>query len=352
MIVFLYRLHFKGPLHLGVYGIDLLGVEEKLSSDSLTSALINAVKVISGDTEASELVNALNSPSPPFVLSSLFPFGPNPKNKNSYAEVLIRPLIDPPLEDKKVYKKYGKELKRIRYLSIEDFKKFVGQEILTVSEIENILERSKMFTDGWWSEAVRPRVALDRLSQNSNIWNQAAIWFSKEGRSKEGDPIKGSGLYGLIRINDEKWKPKLESAFRMLGDMGIGGERTYGLGLFEFGGFESLKGEWKNLFEKPARAYIFLSVYYPAENERDLLKSYLQSWEIVERRGYIVSGRYPTTIKRKRVRMITEGSVTLKPLKGCMVDVTPDTAPELGIPHRVYRSGLAFLVPGGDDGFK
>lgn len=347
METYLFRLHFKGPLHLGLHGIGLEAIEERLSSDSLTSALINAAKVLEGEKGAEEMVEALTSPSPPFVLSSLFPFGPHSKRQGTYAEAIVRPLTDPPVEDKKILQRYGKELKRIRYLSVEDFRAWISEKNLTESQLEEIIEKSMEFSKGWWYEEIRPRVALDRRSQNSNIWNQAAIWFLKEDQNKEDGFVKGAGLYGLIRLNDNQWKPKLESTFRILGDMGIGGERTYGLGLFEFGGFEALNEEWRNLFRNQARAHIFLSMYYPADQERHELRKCLQAWDTVERRGYIVSGRNTTTIKRKRVRMVTEGSATSKPLIGCMIDTTPEQASEVGITHKVYRSGLAFLVPGG-----
>jgi CRISPR-associated protein Csm4 len=52
-------------------------------------------------------------------------------------------------------------------------------------------------------------------------------------------------------------------------------------------------------------------------------------------------------LKRKRVRMIKEGSVLKIPLKGTIVDVTPDNPDQLGLKHKIYRSGLAFLAPQG-----
>jgi CRISPR-associated protein Csm4 len=346
MGMYLYRLFFKGPLHFGLYGVDLEAVEERLSSDSLMSALLNAIKLLEGEEVVKKTIEALQMPIPPFILSSLFPFGPNPKNRSSYSEVLVRPLIDPPVSDKKIFHFHGKELKRIRYLTVEDFRLWIGKENLTELQIGEIIDRSKNYTNGWWYKEIRPRVALDRLSQNSNIWNQAAIWFAKKGKTNEGEDIKGAGLYGLIQLNDEKWSTRIESGFRFLGEVGIGGERTYGLGLFHFGGLEPLPEYWEGLFKQKSRAHIFLSMYYPNDAERQDLKSCLQAWETVERRGYVVSGRNTTTIKRKRVRMFAEGTATSKLLSGCMINVTPDHAVELAIPHRVYRSGLAYLVPG------
>lgn len=348
MSTFLYRLDFRGPFHFGLHGIGLEEVQERLASDSLTSAVVNAFAVVEGQEGASELVQALLSPNPPFVLSSLYPFGPDPENPGSVAEVLPRPLSNPPLADHRILQEYGKDLKRIRYLGVEDFKAWIGQKELGEEQIAEMVRHSKEITKDWWFEEIRPRVAIDRVSNNSSIWNQSAIWFRKEERSPEGRITKaGAGLYGLIRFRDEKWTERVSHAFQMLGEMGLGGERTYGLGSFQFNGLEPLRETWNALFFHQSRIHVFLSVYYPSDAERVEIQKNLEAWDFAERRGYVVTGQDTTTIKRKRIRMIIEGSIARKPLNGAMVDVTPEGASGLGIPHRVYRSGLAFLVPGG-----
>jgi len=345
MSTYLYRLNFVGPLHLGLHGIGLEAVEERLGSDSLTSALINGFAVLEGSRGANELVEALLKSPPAFVLSSLFPFGPAPENKSVPLEAVPRPLINPLLAKKDAVKEYGKDLKRLKYLRVDDLRSWISE--VEEVDIEKLIQRSKTLTQEWWREELRPRVAIDRTTSNSSVWNQAAIRFLREEKDSDGKVVAKAGLYGLIRFNDERWEGRVASAFRLLGEMGLGGERTYGLGLFQFDGFEPLLGAWRSFNSCPSKFHVLFSTYYPSEIERESLRESLEAWEAKERRGYIVSGRNTTTIKRKRVRMILEGSVTRKVLQGKMVDVTPDHASELGISHRVYRSGLAFLVPGG-----
>lgn len=350
MPFYLYRLHFKGAVHFGLAGIGLEAVETKLSSDSLTSALINAFSLSEGPEGAHNLVMALSSDTPPFLMSSLFPFGPDPKEPKKYLEALVRPLSKPPLEKPELVKEVGKDLKKIVWLHPEDFLAWSGDTPIGEERLKLLLKRSAGLTSGWWKEEMRPRVALDRQSQNSSIWSQAAVWFAREVRNGDGKLTRvGAGLYGLVEFNDDSWKHRLEAAFRVLGDTGLGGERTYGLGLFRFGGFEDVGPTWEEILKGKRARRVFLSLYYPAENEREGLADALEAWEFVERRGYVVSGRNATGIKRKRVRMLVEGSVARKPLKGAMADVTPDNASDLGISHRIYRSGLAFLVPHGDE---
>lgn len=345
----LFRLHFKGPVHFGVAGIGLEELEVRLSSDSLTSALINAFAVMEGPEGAEELVSQLVSSDPPFIISSLFPFGPDPEKPDEPVEALVRPLVPPLVADHQSMRRLGKELKKISYLRPEDFLLWVGNDPLETEHLEDIVSRSQTLTSGWWDEEIRPRVALDRTSQNSVIWSQAAIWFRNEQRA-QGATVRtvGSGLYGLVWFREESWREKLAAAFAILGDTGLGGERTYGLGLFRFGGFESPGSRMERILKGMTRCKVFLSVYYPAPGERHRLKDVLEAWEYVERRGYVVTGRYTTTLKRKRVRMLAEGSVAKENLKGSMVDVTPNGAEAFGLKHRVYRSGLVFLAPFGD----
>lgn len=349
MSVYLYRLHFQGPVHFGLAGIGLEAAEITLSSDSLTSALVNAFSLVEGPEGANALISCLTSDNPPFVLSSLFPFGPDPEYPQRLVEALVRPLTPPKFRDPDSIKLFSKELKRINYLHPLDFKAWISDRPLESAELASIVTRSQKLTLDWWARETRPRVALDRESQNSSVWSQTAVWFRKEERDGQGKLMgAGAGLYGLVRFRDESWKETLCEAFRILGDTGLGGERTYGFGLFKFQGLEDPDSRWKELLHGNGTSHVFLSLYYPNDAERQDLAQALEAWDFVEKRGYVVSGRNATTVKRKRMRMIVEGSVARKPLRGAMIDVTPDDAQALGIPHRVFRSGLAFLVPNGE----
>jgi len=344
MKTYLYRLHFKGPVHFGSTGIGLENTQECLSSDSLTSALINAFSILG---MADEVIRALKEERPAFVLSSLFPFGfPFAPSEDASETIyaLPRPLVKPPVKDNKIFTLLGKDLKRQKYLDPNDFFAWIGDVPLDFEEVKGILDRSRRLArpwdrekgEGWWTTELRPRVALDRESQNSNIWFCGTLHFHMY-----------AGLYGLIRIIDDKWKEDLAGAFKLLGELGLGGERTYGMGTFDFSGFEPLHGVLLRGLQKDSPRFVLLSNYYPTDDERSNLGEKFEAWDFIENRGYVVSGRMATTLKRKRIRMIVEGSVVKQPVKGTMADVTPDDADSLGLEHRVYRSGRAFLMPEG-----
>ncbi len=339
MKTYLYHLEFPGGAHFGRQGIGLEETRESFSSDSLASALINAFSLMD---EADEVLAALGSENPPFLLSSLLPYGPERKGgRRLYA--LPRPLTMPRVHDSSVLQSAGKDLKKIRYLEPEDLLRWLDDRPLSEDDIQAMRTRAARLArpwneetqEGWHAVFLRPRVALDRSSQNSAIWWCGEVHFRP-----------GAGLFGLVRFQDEAWKPRLEAAFRLMGDMGLGGERTYGLGLFRFDGLTPLKDVWTlGKHEPKLGRHVLLSRYVPRKDELGRLREVLSAWEMEESRGFVVSGRSATTIKRKRVRFLIEGSVASEPLAGRLVDVTPEHGMALGLAHRVYRSGLGFWFP-------
>ncbi|SHF33953.1 CRISPR-associated protein, Csm4 family [Desulfacinum infernum DSM 9756] len=340
MKTYLYHLEFPAGAHFGRQGIGLEETRETVPSDSLFSGIVNALALLG---EAEEVLRELNDQPPPFTLSSLFPFGPGAGNGQGRLYALPRPLTSPPVEDSTLLQRAGKDIKKIRYLQPSDVLRWLGGRPLGERDLGLLRERARPLArpwdaesgEGWFINELRPRVALDRSSQNSSIWWCGVVHFRR-----------GAGLYGLVRIRDDDCGKRLEAAFRLLGDMGLGGERTYGLGTFRFDGFVPLEEVWGDLgdLRKPGR-YLLLSRYAPTPEELGRLTETLTAWEMEESRGFVVSGRHATTLKRKRVRFITEGSVATEPLAGRLVDVTPEHGPALGLPHRVYRSGMGFWFP-------
>lgn len=328
MATFLYRLAFRGPVHFGAAGIGMEESGSRLRSDSLTSALINAFAVLG---EADAAIAALQAERPTYVLSSLFPYRALESADPIYA--LPRPLTPPPAPDMLALAR-GKELKKVAWLTPAQAASWLTGPELTDDELDHLVEHASLLVKDWWKDDLRPRVALDRESQSSSIWLCGTVTFQQ-----------GAGLYGLLQLNDEAWKARLEAAFRMLGEMGLGGERTYGMGLFRFQGLEAPGPEWDPLLKAPTSRRMLLSAYHPTAAERATLPLPWEAWDFFESRGYITTGRMATTLKRKRARFLAEGSVATQPVRGDLADVTPEAAPAFGIPHNIYRSGLAFMVP-------
>jgi len=169
---------------------------------------------------------------------------------------------------------------------------------------------------------------LDRKTHVSDIYHFGEVSFSEK-----------CGLYFLMDFRcEEELKDKIKAAIRLWGDEGIGGDRTSGKGLF--------KPVFKNNFELGAantneNAFLTLSLTYPQKNELKPVKEGF--FELITRRGWIYSLE-ERNLRRKTIRMLSEGSVFMGKVVGKIEDVTPDVMKKEES-HSVYRYGYSFSVP-------
>ena len=321
MEVYIFKLKFKST-HFGETGIDLDNVSEWVNSDTLFSALVNAHKEVYGIKETTEFIEKKKKNSP-FIFSSLF----------AYSEdrfFLPKPLVDSQI-NKELKKQTGKDLKKIKWLDLKYFQKWLRGDI---SE-EDVKEMKSLQTEyrKTYVVDIRPRVTLDRLTSKSNIYHSGFVHFKEN-----------AGLYGLVIFSDENFKSRFKNILEILGEMGLGGERTYGCGMFKVERFEKANDYFKEVFFEKLDIHVVLSLYHPAEKEFSNLKDNAIAYDIVRKRGWITTGREALPYKRKSVGFFTEGSVFKVKPKGMLVDVTPDGL-DNALPHKVYRYGYAFSIP-------
>ncbi|MGQ3684150.1 MAG: type III-A CRISPR-associated RAMP protein Csm4 [Candidatus Loosdrechtia sp.] len=324
MEVYIYRLEFKGPTHFGETGIDLENVGEWVSSDTLFSALINTMSNITKGDAVSEFIDKYKE-NPPFLLSSLFLY-----NNNTY--FLPRPMYDDhiPAELKR---EKGKVLKKIKWLSTNRFQQWMNNTNLSESDLSDMESSQKSYKEAFSTE-IRPRVSLDRITQSSNIYHCGYVHFREN-----------AGLYGLVAFNDLSLVEKVKELLTILGETGLGGERTYGCGTFKLICPEKVSGVFKEILESKTSRYTLLSLYHPAEDEKGNLSNRFIAYDVIRKCGWITTGRYALPLKRKSVGFIREGSVSKAIIKGTLVDVTPDNPPPETLTHKIYRYGYAFTVP-------
>lgn len=332
-----YRLRPRAPFHFGERGVGLEASERIFRSDSLFSAIVSAVRELEGANEAEALLSPFldERREPPFLVSSCFPF---------VADVLLlpRPFLRPNLpRDPKVARLY----KNVQYVSIGIWQRLAaGLPLDSDLRDENLYQHGSVWLRGeeaaglrsrgltpdasLWSTQVSPRVSLDRQTSASEIYGCGRAAYSR-----------GTGLYFLARFEDASLRPRVEAALRLLGESGLGGERSSGCGSFE-PELPPIALEFPT-GESPS-AFAALACYKPtlAELRRGVLAP-PASYDLVSRFGWVCSPE-GAALRRKDVAMLVEGSVTSgdRP-RGALVDVTPDGFQG----HRVYRSGLAFPVP-------
>jgi hypothetical protein len=181
---------------------------------------------------------------------------------------------------------------------------------------------------------LRPTAPVDRISvTSSEAFTSACLEFTQ-----------GSGMWCLVAFDGEEaretWADRVRSAFRLLADSGVGGERSRGWGRSRSPQFQDVDvdqflsadaGEAEN----GNTGYWLLSLFSPGPGDH-----------IDWRRGdYTVvtrSGRVEATGEFKQSsRLIEEGSIVFA--GESPVGIARDVAPQ-GSPHPVYRSGFAIAV--------
>jgi len=252
-------------------------------ANTLFGAIANAISLLQGSEALEEFVEAFKGEA---RISSAFPY----TKKTLY---LPKPLTIEFMvfEDLTVMKR----IKKARYLDIENFERALRLEPFEVPEGEPYAARSV------------PKVALDRVTEKSSLY------FWDEVRFRDD-----AGLYFLYHGPEDVYRKFIKPAVRLLGDTGIGGKSTWGLGLFEpsFGQVE---------IETPESPYgVTLSNALPTKNP--LL------WTLLRKGGWSFGRRKP------KVTFIAEGSV---------VEDDPGRVEslDLGLPFPVYIYGRTFPVP-------
>jgi CRISPR-associated protein Csm4 len=182
-----------------------------------------------------------------------------------------------------------------------------------------------------WRTAVVPRVTLDRISSASEIWHFGAICLAA-----------GAGLWFGVDVTPNQEMEtlrRLEASLRLLGDHGLGGERSAGHGLFTVGQAETVSLP----VVAGADHFVTLAPICPRHAaEAAALTGKTAAYDLLARRGWVTSPE-AGNLRRKTVRMFSDGALltgTGQPRPGHLVDVTPDVLTA----HRVYRYGLGFPV--------
>ncbi|MCF7740523.1 MAG: type III-A CRISPR-associated RAMP protein Csm4 [Candidatus Marinimicrobia bacterium] len=327
-----YKLNFTTPLHIGSNKPGFESSEEIIHSDTLFSAIINTWnKLYPQDMEL-----FFNSQAgdefvfPYFRLSSAFP----------YLESLLffpRPLyrLNLPEDYEKEKPDLLKSLKDVKYISKDIFEKILNGKILNIDE-NNITEDGKFLLEPNQIEDTIlfkkhdvPRILKDRFSNETT-----PFYFTRTHYNIN------SGLFFIAEFKSQEWQDKFEAILRLLGDTGIGGDRSVGHGLFEVKGPQNLDLD----LDKTSNHFITLSLYHPNEKELEsILKS--ASYQLMERKGWVFAKR-SKPLRRQTVRMFTESSIfngspdnygnTVRVLKAM---------PQQGLDNDVYRYGQTINLP-------
>jgi CRISPR-associated protein Csm4 len=350
MIVFKFYPENRAKFRFGDSGGKL---KEIVSSDQLFSALYNCAVLLYGSAGGE---NSLLYSLQKLIISSLF-YGVRFENlsgdKSKEILFLPRPLAPISCRKQSADLLQHKRTKKIKYLSAQafnrlqkkwqnagkyfdfdllDFKAIGGNFACTREEIESLsLEMDKLAGIKLFNFYAEPKVNVSRLNGGAEDF-----YYQEEMELtylQADQYLIRPFLYFICReISDRR----LKAVVRLMAEEGLGGKRSQGMGALG----EVTEDEWSpEWFEGGGRYYVALSSIFPRADETDKLLYY----ELTERSGYIYS-QQGRTIRKKRVRLLKEGSVFSDKIAGRVIDIRPQGFTE----HQVLLNGNAFLIPIGE----
>ncbi|MBI5292447.1 MAG: type III-A CRISPR-associated RAMP protein Csm4 [Chloroflexi bacterium] len=329
--------HITGNgFHLGRHG---LGQEESgvhFPSDSLFAAMVARLAELKGADDVASFVAKMRDDLPPFVISSAFP---RAGNVLFFPTPLARSSGDLPTGVK------PKELKKAKFVSQEIFMAMLkGESLMNFTERAIKLNDGKAWAlpeenlpeqvvedEGLWSVERRPRVAVGRADNRSQIYFTGRTVFHQE-----------CGMwFGIRWLNgDDETKALFETLMRDLGAAGLGGERSSGFGKCE------IEKKSELALDDPKGLWMTLSRYLPKEEEMNGFN--IRAAYAIETVGGWVYSSAEKNQRRKPVRMLTEGSVfgsVGRDAPGQIADATPKYGSnKQPMFHKVWRCGLALAV--------
>lgn len=341
----------NAPFHFGKRGVGLNETDVTLPADSLFSALCVAFQMAHGTDALISLlarfpIYSEEAKTPPFRITSLMPTAKG-------IDLLPMPRLQPKINTNGLAAR--KQWKEIDWVSRHVFQKLItGQELsedLETGEMvgEQIIPFTIQAGSVWldsaayqqfdgddtllWQTSVRPRVTVDRISTASTAFSSGGLYFAQK---------YNAGLYALIRweTEDELLRGQLAQALQVLGENGIGGERSYGYGQFS----PTITTIADDFSMSDATYFTTLSPYLPQTNEQMVFDIHAR-YQIVLRRGWMSTPGY-SNLRRPTIRMIDTGGVLYQPPNQSVVGALADATPEvLGKSLRIYRYGIAWPVP-------
>jgi len=323
-----YRLHFRGALHIGSNRPGFEHTEEIIHSDTLFSALMNAWNLL--DPQRVERMmppEKLSITHLPFRVSSAFPFvGKRFFFPKPYGRIWQESEDSPP--------DFMKLQKKVKYIekSVLEFILNGKKEKYDPNANQSIPEYYDPISPLENSPAEKfdvPRLMVDRNNQGQSIFYFTRMVFRPD-----------SGLFFITEWEDDSLCNAFEAALRLLGDMGIGGDRSVGHGLFTP---ELVPNFELKTPDNPTHRYV-LSLIHPAPNDDvNVLKN--SGYNLIERKGWAWSG-HGISLRRKAVRMLMEGSILHEPgFMGDIIKVLDTKDTDWALEHPLYRYGMTFSIP-------
>jgi CRISPR-associated protein Csm4 len=305
-------------------------------SDTLFGAICWGYELLFGEPRLISLLNAFQSESAPFLISSMFPYTEKDGQRSlSLPKPYTKPYQLPDNESLDLAKlKALKNLKKLGTVDLDEFSAMLNGEKTEAMFYQEILTGTRhRRTQGQYFDV--PHAAINRLTGSV----EGPRFFYTEEYTPASEAQKQAGLFFLVKCREDL-AADLQTVFRFLGDKGLGGGVSVGKGHFQI-----VKIADELPYREPPEAthVVTLSLTFPCEVIRSRLS---ESWYDIERRQGKIESMYAHVehIWKDHLIMLKEGSTFPKngqPFYGENRIVRRDDG-KLGFDVRHY--GYAFTV--------
>jgi CRISPR-associated protein Csm4 len=328
MALVAYRLAFKGPIHLGTGREgDLADLDVLPRSDTIASAIIALWRHVAPGASAQEVARI--AAEPPFAVSSAMPTI-NVSGKWQMLFFLPAGIFD------RIHRLSGaqrKSLKRVRFGSIESLRSLLNGTMPSGVVARGDALVPADFYGELWTNRSRLRLQVDRMGD----------------RPMDGQLYEFGGVHlannvcftVIVDFMDTSCREILEAALALLGDEGIGADRTAGYGAFIIDHIED-----RFATDLGTGARLSLSLLHPTRDEigRGLLDPPAEY--LIATRGGWATSINAVSFRRRGINMLAEGSLVKDFGSQRYGDSAMVLEPgELGPSHPVYRLGSAVTLP-------
>lgn len=319
MDAYIAKLEFSSALALGQTEL-LAGDWPLVRSDTLFSAICHSWAAVYGSGSLEELLRSFDR-EPPFRLSSMFVYSAStfylPKPRQAPARA--------------IGSEWAARLRRVRWLPLAEFRSWVRGEPIPWPRLLAAEPQGYARTH---AAAARSRMAQDRRGHRAAGFRTLAVEFAE-----------GCGGYFIFQTSSEEVANRVSRCLLWLGETGIGGRRSIGMGQFTVatGGLVPAQPEWDFLSAAEGPAGVLLSLYAPTPQEAGPAGQ-RGAYVMCERGGWTCAGPSRAAARKPVATMLAEGSVVPLPCSGRLVDAAP--APWRGQPgHAVWRCGVPVVAP-------
>ncbi len=324
-----YRLRPLGPMHLGTgRADDLADLDDLPRSDTIAAALLSVWHHISKDGGT---VSALAT-DPPFAVSSALPTA-----EIDGRHIILFPIPFGLLDHLTALQRPDKRIRRARFATSSILRELLAGRIpADVRPVGSCLLDGATwarFPSGLWRNDSRLRLAVNRLGDGpieGLLYEFGSVIFAPR-----------LSLTVVAAFVDAAIRPTFEAALALLGDEGLGADRSSGYGRLSVEAAEPFNVS----LGKGMR--LNLSLLHPSVEEigQGLLDS-PAAYDLVTRGGWVTAPG-ARTLRKQTVRMLSEGSV-VRDLGRERYGDSPkvlDPLPALGLRHCVHRPGIAVTLP-------